>query len=73
MDLKQLKINQSGIVKEINCKPNVKRRLMDIGLIKGTKVKKIRLAPLGDPMVIEVRDFQLAIRKSDAELILLDD
>lgn len=59
MTLKIVKINESDL----------KQRMMTMGLIPGTKVKVLRSAPLGDPIVIGVRSYNLALRKADAENI----
>ena len=47
----------------------VKRRIMDMGLTKGTAVSVIKVAPLGDPVQIHVRGYELSVRKADAEMI----
>ena len=47
----------------------VKRRIMDMGLTKGTKVYVRKVAPLGDPMELTVRNYELSVRKADAEMI----
>lgn len=49
----------------------IKRRIMDMGLTKGTSVKVQKVAPLGDPIELSVRGFELSIRKSEAENILV--
>ncbi len=69
MTLSEVKAGATVIVTEINCEPESKRRLIDIGLIKGAKIRVIRAAPLGDPIQIGIKDFSLALRKSDAKLI----
>lgn len=73
MKLSDLKINQKGIVKSIDI-PNVlvKRHLMEMGLTKGVKVKVINIAPMGDPLSIELRGYELAVRKSEAKYILVE-
>ena len=47
----------------------VKRRIMDMGLTKGTKVYVRKVAPLGDPMELTVRNYELSVRKADAEMV----
>lgn len=49
----------------------VKRRLMDMGITRGTLVKVVKLAPLGDPLEIRIRGYELSLRKSEAELVLV--
>lgn len=71
MTLYDLKNDNTAIISELNCKESIKRRLMDIGLTKGVTVKLKGRAPLGDPLLINLRGFDLAIRKSDAKNILV--
>jgi ferrous iron transport protein A len=47
----------------------VKRRIMDMGITKGVEIKVIKVAPLGDPMEVTVRGYQLSIRKADAAMV----
>jgi ferrous iron transport protein A len=58
-------------VAEINVPATQKPRLMEMGLLVGTKVELVRFAPLGDPVEIKVRDYNLTLRKSEAEQILV--
>ncbi len=69
MLLSQLKIGEEKRVKKINCSKKLKIRLNNMGLNEGVKVKLVRLAPLGDPIEIKVRDFYMVIRKSEAKNI----
>lgn len=71
MPLTKLKINQTGIIKEINCKASVKRRLLDLGLIPNTDITPILESIAGDPVAYEVRNIILAIRKEDADKIIV--
>ena len=70
--LSSLKLNSIGVIKEINCKNNIKRRLLDLGLIPNTKITPIMESVSGDPMAYEVRNIILAIRKEDADKILVE-
>lgn len=72
MKLSDLKINQSAKVKKIDLSDAIKNRLTAIGVVKGAKITIIRRAPFGDPIEIKVRDFYLAIRKSDAQNIVVE-
>jgi len=72
MVLSDIKINNTAVVRELRCKDGIKRRLMDIGLTKGVKVSVKGKAPLGDPMLINLRGFNLAIRLSDAKYIIVE-
>ena len=69
--LTKLKLNQIGIIKEINCKSSIKRRLLDLGLIPSTPITPIMQSLSGDPIAYEVRNIILAIRKEDASKILV--
>ena len=65
-NLSELKIMQQAIEKNINIKnKNVKRHLLDMGITKGVKIKIKKIAPMGDPVDIELRGYELAIRKKD--------
>jgi ferrous iron transport protein A len=71
MPLTKLRLNQTGIIKEINCKASVKRRLLDLGLIPNTDITPILESIAGDPVAYEVRNIILAIRKEDADKIIV--
>ena len=71
MPLTKLRLNQTGIIKEINCKASVKRRLLDLGLIPNTDITPILGSIAGDPVAYEVRNIILAIRKEDADKIIV--
>jgi len=51
--------------------PNVRRRLLEMGLLKGTTIELIRFAPMGDPLEVRVRGFRLSLRKIEAEAVLV--
>ena len=67
--LKDLNIGETGRIVKIGAVGDVKRRFMDMGITKGTAVKIIKIAPLGDPIEIEVRGYNLSVRKDDASKI----
>ncbi len=67
--LKEIKVGQSAIIKRIHGDGALKRRIMDMGITKGVEVNIRKVAPLGDPLEITVRGYELSIRKADAELI----
>ncbi|MBP5322058.1 MAG: ferrous iron transport protein A [Kiritimatiellae bacterium] len=71
--LRDVEIGKSAVVARLNGEGPVKRRLMDMGLVKGTEVKVRKVAPIGDPIEITVRGYELSIRKSEAELIEVRD
>ena len=67
--LKQAKIGDTVSVVKIHGEGAVKRRLMDMGITKGTEVYIRKVAPLGDPIEVTVRGYELSLRKADAEMI----
>ena len=69
--LKDLAIGQTATVVRLHGEGPVRRRIMDMGLTKGTQVYLRKVAPLGDPLELTVRNYELSIRKADAEMIEL--
>ena len=67
--LKEVRIGQSAIIKKLHGEGEVKRRIMDMGLTKGTEVYVRKVAPLGDPLELTVRGYELSLRKEDAQWI----
>ena len=67
--LKEVKIGQSAIIKKLHGEGAVKRRIMDMGLTKGTEVYVRKVAPLGNPLELTVRGYELSLRKEDAQWI----
>ncbi|MCI9639679.1 ferrous iron transport protein A [Anaerovoracaceae bacterium 41-7] len=67
--LKEVNVGETVSVEKINGAGAVKRRIMDMGLTKGTTVYIRKVAPLGDPIELTVRGYELSIRKADAEMI----
>lgn len=67
--LKQTKIGSTVRVVKLHGEGAVKRRIMDMGITKGTDVTVRKVAPLGDPIEITVRGYELSLRKADAEMI----
>jgi len=67
--IRDMKIGETTIVKKIYGDGAVKRRIMDMGITKGVQVYLRKVAPLGDPIEIKVRNYELSIRKSDAQMI----
>ena len=70
--LKQIKIGGTAKVVKIHGEGALKRRIMDMGLTKGVEVKVRKVAPLGDPIEITVRGYELSLRKEDAETIEIE-
>ena len=69
MTLKDTKVGQTVQVKRLNGEGAVKRRIMDMGITKGTQVFVRKVAPLGDPIEVTVRGYELSLRKADAEMV----
>lgn len=69
MTLRDVKIGDTCKVKRIHGEGALKRRIMDMGITKGVEIYVRKVAPLGDPIEVTVRDYELSIRKGDAELI----
>ena len=69
MNLKEVKIGQTVTVAKLHGEGAIKRRIMDMGITKGTEVYVRKVAPLGDPIEVTVRGYELSIRKADAEMI----
>ncbi len=67
-----MKPGQSGYVKSINCEKNIKRRLMDMGLVGKTKVECVLISPSGDPKAYRIKNTLVAIRNSDAKEIYIE-
>ena len=67
--LKEVKVGSTVTVKKIAGEGPVKRRIMDMGITKGVQVYVRKVAPLGDPVEVTVRGYELSIRKADAEII----
>lgn len=67
--LKELKVGDTVRVVKLHGEGAVKRRIMDMGLTKGVDVQIRKVAPLGDPIEVTVRGYELSIRKADAEMI----
>lgn len=67
--LRQVKVGQTCVVKRVHGEGALRRRIMDMGITNGVEIYVRKVAPLGDPIEITVRDYELSVRKGDAELI----
>ena len=67
--LRSVKIGETVTVKKLNGEGAVKRRIMDMGITKGTEGYVRKVAPLGDPIEVTVRGYELSLRKQDAEMV----
>ncbi len=69
MTLSNVEIGQQAVVTKLHDNGAVKRRIMDMGITKGVEVTVTKVAPLGDPIELKVRGYELTLRKADADLI----
>lgn len=69
MTLKEVKCGETVTVKKLSGDGPVKRRIMDMGITKGVSIYVRKVAPLGDPIEVTVRGYELSLRKADAEMI----
>jgi len=69
MTLRDLKPGQFARVKSITAEGSFKRRIMDMGITSGIEIQMVKVAPLGDPIEVTVRGYELSIRKADAEMV----
>ncbi len=69
MTLDMLKVGESGIIKSVGGEGDLRLRLLDMGLIPKTRITLIKVAPMGDPMELYVRGYELTLRAEDARKI----
>lgn len=69
MTLRELKPGQQGVVTSVGTTGTMKRRIMDMGITPGVEIKVVKVAPLGDPIEVTVRGYQLSLRKDEAQQI----
>lgn len=72
MKLCDLKPKENGCVKGLEASGVIRRRLLDLGLVQGTKVTVLRRSPLGDPSLYNIRGAMIALRKEEAELVIME-
>lgn len=72
MFLSDMKVGDKAIIKELNTNDNIKRRLLDLGLIKGTYIECVLESPFNDPLAYLIRGAVIAIRKEDSRNIEVD-
>ena len=70
--LDEFKIGETGLIKKVEGEGRLRRRLFDMGVTPGAKVYLRKKAPLGDPLEVTLRGYELTLRKSEAELVLLE-
>ena len=70
--LKDVRIGEVAIIRKIHGEGATRRRMLDTGMTKGTTLSVMKVAPLGDPVEVRVRNSELSFRKADAELIEIE-
>ena len=71
--LKDVKVGTSAKVVRVHGEGAIKRRIMDMGITKGVEIRVRKVAPLGDPMELTLRGYELSLRKADAEMIEVEE
>ncbi len=72
MTLRDVKVGDTVKVTKIDGEGAVKRRIMDMGITKGVEIYVRKIAPLGDPIEVTVRGYELSVRKADGEMIVVE-
>ena len=70
--LDEFKIGETGLIKKVEGEGRLRRRLFDMGVTPGAKVYLRKKAPLGDPLEVTIRGYELTLRKTEAELVVLE-
>ena len=70
--LKEVRVGETVRVQKLTGEAPVKRRIMDMGITKGVEIYVRKVAPLGDPIEVTVRGYELSLRKADAEMIVVE-
>lgn len=73
MKLSELKKGQSGRISKLSCSGSLKSKLIDMGVLNGERIKVLRVAPLGDPVEVLIKQYKLSLRKKDAEGITVEE
>lgn len=72
MCLRQMDVNQKGIIKSVKAEGELGRRIRDMGLVPNTEVMVLGRAPLKDPVALRLRDFTLSLRNNEADFIMVE-
>ena len=70
--LVEFKVGETGLIKKVEGEGRLRRRLFDMGVTPGTTVYLRKIAPLGDPLEITIRGYELTLRNSEADLVILE-
>ena len=74
MTLDELEVGKDAIIEEVNCKsPSLRKHILDMGLTPNTEVTLVKIAPMGDPLELRVRGYELTIRLDDAKEIEIEE
>ncbi|UZJ36907.1 FeoA family protein [Prosthecochloris sp. SCSIO W1103] len=73
MKLSELTKGQTARIKKISCSGSLKSKLIDMGVLKGERVQVVRIAPLGDPVEVLIKQYKLSLRKKDIEGIIVEE
>ena len=73
MNLREVQVGQTCKVVKVHGEGPVRRRIMDMGITKGQEIYVQKVAPLGDPMEITVRNYELSLRKADAQMVEIEE
>ncbi|HAR63395.1 MAG: hypothetical protein DKM50_08830 [Candidatus Margulisiibacteriota bacterium] len=73
MDLSKVKVGKTVIIKKINLKGTLKRKFMDMGILEGEMVTLEKIAPMGDPLEVTIKNYKLSLRKNEASLIEVEE
>ena len=72
MRLSDLKVGESGVIVKITVAGLTRQRFLEMGLVRGERIEVKRVAPLGDPVEYAIKDYRLALRKREAECVLVE-
>ncbi len=72
MQLGELKLGESAVVVNVGGEGQLRKRFLDLGITKGTRVTMARIAPFGDPVEIQLRGYRLTLRKSEASIVEIE-
>jgi Fe2+ transport system protein FeoA len=72
ISLSDLRVGQAGLIVSLRLEGAARRRLMEMGLVRGERIEVMRIAPLGDPIEYLIKNYRLSLRKQDAKLIQVE-
>ncbi len=72
LKLSEFAVGQSGVIKSVSGEGKIRRRLFDMGITPGAEIYLRKRAPLGDPIEVTIRDYELTLRKNEAELVITE-